>query len=69
MSSIGWKFLFNSRKEHYFIDGHSLCNKYLTLRAGGCHEDSDNRCKACEKKLEQSLAAKWVKELEKDTKP
>lgn len=27
----GWTWLFNSRKEHYFRDGQSLCGKWMCL--------------------------------------
>jgi len=61
----GWKFLFNSRKEHYFIGLRSICGKYMTIGQGGCSETSDNTCKACAAKLDQMAAGQWVKDLKR----
>jgi len=48
----GWKFLSNAKKAHYFIDGKSLCRKWMTF--GSAFEDnnhtSPDNCPACQKK-------------------
>ena len=49
----GWSWLFNSRVEHYFADGRSLCGKWGILGYGDCAEHSNNPCATCMKKLEK----------------
>ena len=48
----GWKLLINNPKAHYFIDGRSLCGRWMNL--GKDFEDfghhSPDNCKACMKK-------------------
>ena len=48
----GWVFLLNSRCEHYFIDGKSLCKKWLTFSKDYDRTIGQPQCKACLKKLE-----------------
>ena len=52
----GWTWLTNSKKWHYFIDGRSLCGRFMVLGRPeleqGNNNSSDN-CKACVKKLEK----------------
>ena len=31
----GWTWLINSRKDHYFRDGKSLCGKWMVLGSNG----------------------------------
>ncbi len=50
----GWTYLTNSRKWHYFIDGRSLCKRFMLfflpeLEQGD--DDSPDNCKACRAKL------------------
>ena len=47
----GWSWLFNSRVDHYFVDGKSLCGRWGILGYGECSEWSNNPCKTCMKKL------------------
>lgn len=50
----GWTYLTNSRKWHYFVDGRSLCKRFMLfiipeLEQGT--DDSPDNCKACKEKL------------------
>ena len=57
----GWKWLFNTRKWHYFVDGRSLCRKWGTLGVGGCEDtnhDSPDNCKTCRRALEKKYPEK-----------
>ena len=47
----GWSWLFNSRRDHYFVNGVSLCGKWAILGGGDCQDTSDSPCAACLKKL------------------
>lgn len=50
----GWGNLFNSRKWHYFIEGKSLCGKWMLMGNGNLvdgQNDSPDNCAACRKKL------------------
>ena len=51
----GWNWLINSRKQHYFVEGRSLCGRWLCL-GNDYTDDPDPRydcCKGCEKKLKR----------------
>jgi hypothetical protein len=53
----GWNWLWNSTKDHYFVDGRSLCGRWMVL--GNSVSDqppSDRPCKGCSKKLEARRA-------------
>lgn len=58
----GWKYLYNTPKQHYFVDGHSLCGRWLTLGAGDCTPDNGepqrDECVSCRRKLTPELAPK-----------
>lgn len=50
----GWGWPTNSKKAHYFFDGHSLCGKWFFLGAvdddaAGATKGPDN-CAACQRK-------------------
>ena len=47
----GWSWLFNGRRDHYFVNGVSLCGKWAILGGGDCQDISDSPCAACLKKL------------------
>lgn len=50
----GWGFPWNSRKAHYFINGRSLCNRWLytgALEQG--NDDSPDNCAICKRKLKK----------------
>ena len=52
----GWAFPLRSRKWHYFVEGRSLCGRWLFLGgiyASGQKENAcrDDDCRGCEKKL------------------
>lgn len=49
----GWSWLFNSKVEHYFVEGKSLCGKWGILGYGDCAEHTNNPCATCMKKLEK----------------
>ena len=51
----GWGWPENSRKAHYFVDGRSLCKRWLFL--GLVEQGNDNspdNCPTCMKKLAKS---------------
>ena len=51
----GWTYLFNSRVEHYFVDGESLCGKWGVFGYGDCDDKPtvNPPCATCMKKLEK----------------
>lgn len=51
----GWKWLVNSTKAHYFVDGKSLCGRWLTFSKGyeKGNIDSPDNCKACVKRYKK----------------
>lgn len=56
-SKEGWTWLFNSRKDHYFRDGKSLCGKWGLLNCAGLEKSLPKKaCAACKKKLEKEEA-------------
>lgn len=40
-------------REHYFVDGHSLCGRYMRFTNSDLIEKSHNKCKSCSAKLEK----------------
>lgn len=32
--TVGWKYLFNADKQHYFTEGRSLCGRWMTFGWG-----------------------------------
>lgn len=55
----GWTWLSNSRKWHYFVDGRSLCKKFMLFSTSGLEQgkdDSPDNCMACRKALEKRKA-------------
>ena len=52
----GWTWLLNADKFHYFVDGRSLCSKYMLLGAfDQCDPRTDaDKCAACRKKLSRT---------------
>ena len=49
----GWSWLFNSRRDHYFVGGKSLCGKWgIMMGYGDCDETTRNPCATCLKKLQ-----------------
>ena len=51
----GWNVLLNARKQHFFIDGRSLCNRWLCLGSDYTAEPDPRYpvCCGCVKKLEK----------------
>ena len=50
----GWTWLLNARKWHYFVEGRSLCGRYLLLASGEFQrgdDDSPDNCAACKRQL------------------
>ncbi len=55
-SRQGWNYLTNSPKWHYFVDGQSMCGRWLGLGLNDCNDDpktdnSPDNCAACKKKV------------------
>lgn len=63
----GWGFPPSSRKAHYFIDGRSLCSKWLFF--GDLEDSNDNspdnctRCKKAVKKLREKEKKPMLKDV------
>jgi len=52
----GWGYVNQSPKWHYFIDGRSLCGKWLGLGLGELEQgkdDSPDNCKECRRRLKK----------------
>lgn len=52
----GWVQLNNALKRHYFIDGRSLCKRWMYFGDAGLdwdRGDNPNNCKACMKELKK----------------
>ena len=50
----GWKESLFNNKYHFFINGQSLCRKYVTFNSNGYYkniDDNPNNCKECKDKL------------------
>lgn len=52
----GWTWLMNSKKWHYFVDGESLCKRWMYLGSSldklqKGNNDSPDNCVVCKKKL------------------
>ena len=61
----GWTWLSNSTKWHYFVDGKSLCGKFMLFSTSGLEQGNDNsqdNCMPCRRKLEERKS-----KLEKST--
>jgi len=59
MSKEGWTWLYNATKWHYFVDGRSLCGKYMLFGQGNDleqgHNNSPDNCVSCKRKLKIRL--------------
>lgn len=56
MAEEGWTWLWNAKKEHYFVDGRSLCGRWGLVGPGDLHrskDDSPNNCRECVRRLAQ----------------
>ena len=52
MKNSGWTWIYNSKVDHYFINGKSLCGKWMLFCA--CYEETTNNpCKKCLAKLKK----------------
>jgi hypothetical protein len=63
MKKEGWSWLINAIKWHYFVDGRSLCGKWLAYNSDlDPHRKADlpDNCKPCQKAL---LKLRGTKEL------
>ena len=58
MSKEGWAYLLNAKNEHYFIDGRSLCRKWLGFGLDYGRTMGQPDCKACRKALDKREAKK-----------
>lgn len=59
-SQEGWMWLSNSPKWHYFMDGQSLCGKWMTFskKFEQGNDSSIDNCKACQKALAKRKVAR-----------
>ncbi|MCX9083198.1 MAG: hypothetical protein OIN87_00165 [Candidatus Methanoperedens sp.] len=65
----GWGFPLNSKKAHYFVDGRSLCGKWMFF--GVLEQGNDNsldNCTACKKALLNEKVKKKTSELKEKGK-
>jgi hypothetical protein len=56
----GWVWLYNAKKEHYIVEGRSLCGRWGYM-GGAFHAsdiDSPDNCKACVREFKKRQAAK-----------
>lgn len=55
----GWNWIYNSPKWHYFVDGKSLCKRWMLFSTPKNLEQGNNNspdnCKLCRKTLEKRL--------------
>lgn len=49
----GWKWLYETNKNHYFVDGKSLCKRWLTMGVTFNRFEDQEDCKSCQKNLEK----------------
>jgi len=50
----GWGFPLNSKRAHYFVDGRSLCGKWMFFGdLEDFNDDSSDNCTACKKALKK----------------
>ena len=61
MSKEGWAWLHNSNREHYFVEGRSLCRKWLCLCSDFATTLGQPECKACRKALDKREAKREPK--------
>jgi len=65
MPREGWGWIRDTRKWHYFVDGRSLCGKWMGLGLGELeqgNDDSPDNCVACKKALSKRKAKQaWEK--------
>lgn len=50
----GWGFIYNSKKWHYYVNGYSLCGRWMVIVGQKFEQGNDtspDNCKACRKKL------------------
>lgn len=52
MVAQGWSWLINSKKDHYFVGGRSLCGKWLRFSNSDLSGTSENKCSLCAKREE-----------------
>ena len=55
----GWGMCFNTPKWHYFVEGRSLCGRFMLFGKQDLELGNDNspdNCKACKAKLEKRKA-------------
>lgn len=57
MNEEGWAWPVAARKAHYFVNGRSLCDRWLFWGSnlGAAGEDSLDDCKVCTKRLTKRL--------------
>ncbi len=53
MSKEGWAYLHNSRVEHYFVAGRSLCKRWLCFSMDFHTTMGQPECRACRKALDK----------------
>lgn len=61
MGKEGWTWLHDSRKDHYFVDGQSLCGKFMLMNLSGLSQGNDDGlacCASCRRKLKSRQKVK-----------
>ena len=61
----GWGWPLNARKAHYFLEGRSLCMRWMffgTLVPDPADKTSPDDCKTCTKRLKQRQMFKEVRD-------
>lgn len=53
-TATGWGWAFNARKAHFYVNGLSLCGRWVIFGGSGLELGNDNspdNCATCKKKL------------------
>jgi len=65
----GWGWITNSPKWHYFVDGRSLCGKWIGLgELEQGNDGSPDNCTACKRALEKRRAKQALEKLKQEGK-
>lgn len=67
----GWGWVHQSPKWHYFVNGRSLCSRWLGLGLGELEQgkdDSPDNCTACKKALQRRKARELTLKLREGDK-
>jgi len=65
----GWGFPLKLKKAHYFIDGRSLCGKWMFFgNLEDSNDESPDNCTACKKALQKLRAKAAFEKLKQEGK-